>query len=464
MTSGLVVLTLVAAGAAYRFDLGPRLGLAAPSPLTEPAEVAPPPGLTLPGVPAAEPVAGSAQAVAADPRAVRQAVRGPLGDRRLGPRVAVAVSLLSDGTEIYRVGPARVVPASTMKLLTSAAALARLGGAHRFRTAVVRSTNRREVILVGGGDPMLARKPVTEDGVYPPRADVATLARTTAQALREEGRMRVRLGYDASLFRGPGASPGWESSYLPDDVVTPIGALWVDEGLSPDGQGRSADPARDAAEAFASALRKRGIAVAGRPRVTEAVSGAREIAVVESAPLAQVVERVLDVSDNEGAEVLARHVALAAGEPPTFAGANRAVLATLAGLGVGAGRDRVLDGSGLARGNRVAPETLLQVLETAASPDHPELRPLLTGLPVAGFTGSLATRFDTGSPLGLGRVRAKTGTLSGVHGLAGTVTTRDGVVLAFAAVADRVQLADTLDARALLDRLAAALAACRCAA
>jgi D-alanyl-D-alanine carboxypeptidase/D-alanyl-D-alanine-endopeptidase (penicillin-binding protein 4) len=132
-------------------------------------------------------------------------------------------------------------------------------------------------------------------------------------------------------------------------------------------------------------------------------------------------------------------------------------------VGVDTARALIYDGSGLSRDNRLAPETLLSVLETAASPDYPELRPLLTGLPVAGFTGSLTYRFDTGAPQGLGIVRAKTGTLSGVHGLAGTLTTRDGVVLAFVAMADRVRLRNTLDARAVLDRIAAALAACRCA-
>jgi D-alanyl-D-alanine carboxypeptidase/D-alanyl-D-alanine-endopeptidase (penicillin-binding protein 4) len=54
--------------------------------------------------------------------------------------------------------------------------------------------------------------------------------------------------------------------------------------------------------------------------------------------------------------------------------------------------------------------------------------------------------------------------LSGVHALAGTVTTRDGAVLGFAAVADRVRMRDTLDAREALDDLATALAACACAA
>jgi D-alanyl-D-alanine carboxypeptidase/D-alanyl-D-alanine-endopeptidase (penicillin-binding protein 4) len=89
---------------------------------------------------------------------------------------------------------------------------------------------------------------------------------------------------------------------------------------------------------------------------------------------------------------------------------------------------------------------------------------VVVDLPVAGFTGSLSYRFETGNPAGPGVVRAKTGTLTGVHGLVGTVTTKDGAVLVFVAIADRVQPRYTLPARALLDDIAAALAGCRCAA
>ena len=64
---------------------------------------------------------------------------------------------------------------------------------------------------------------------------------------------------------------------------------------------------------------------------------------------------------------------------------------------------------------------------------------MVADVPDAGFTGSLAYRFDRGDPAGLGRVRAKTGTLTGVHGLTGTLTTIDGAVMTFVAIADRVR-------------------------
>ena len=462
-TVALVVLVYLLAVAAWGFDLGPRwFGFDYPSPVTQPAAVPPPPGLTLPEADDPNAVAATTEDATADPDAVRRAVARSLKDKRLGRGIGVAVSELSTGEVVYRTGEKRVTPASTMKMLTSTTALATLGPDHRFRTAVVQGATRRGIVLVGGGDPLLARRPVTADESYPARADIQTLARATAKALRDVGRTRVRLGYDASLFAGPAVSPDWRTSYVPDNVVSPISALWVDEGRSQGGYFRSADPALAAAASFAEALERRGIDVRGAPREEQVADDAQELAAVQGAPLAQVVQHVLEASDNEGAEVLFRQAALATDREGSFDGGAETVHTVLDELGVDTSRDRILDGSGLARGDRLRPETLLSVIQVAASEEHAELRPVLTGLPVAGFTGSLAYRFDTGAPAGLGDVRAKTGTLTGVHGLAGTVTTQDGVVLGFVAVADKVKVQNTLEARARIDELAAALAACDC--
>jgi D-alanyl-D-alanine carboxypeptidase/D-alanyl-D-alanine-endopeptidase (penicillin-binding protein 4) len=88
---------------------------------------------------------------------------------------------------------------------------------------------------------------------------------------------------------------------------------------------------------------------------------------------------------------------------------------------------------------------------------------VLSGLPVAGFDGTLEKRFRTGPELpAAGVVRAKTGTLNGVSALAGLVRTRDGRLLAFDLTADSVPIGATLAAQRALDRLAAALAGCGC--
>jgi serine-type D-Ala-D-Ala carboxypeptidase/endopeptidase (penicillin-binding protein 4) len=391
---------------------------------------------------------------------VRRALAPGLDDPDLGRRVHAMVAGLDEGSApVFATGNATFLPASTTKLLTAAAALAAIGPDHRFRTTVV--ARGRQLTLVGGGDPLLARSP--DPSADPERADVRTLARRVARALPDRQRRGpVRVRYDATLFSGPAASDRWRADYLPDDIVSPISALWVDEGISADRSGRDEDPAAAAAVAFASALRGAGVRVAGSPRPAPAPAAAEELAAVESAPLLRLVEQMLLVSDNETAEVLAHHVGLAVLDDGSFAGGARATRQTLAGLGVPMAGVRLHDGSGLSRANRLRPRTLVEVLRVSAQEDRPDLRAVLTGLPVAAFTGSLSLRFDEAPDAGVGRVRAKTGTLTGVSSLAGIATDRTGTPLVFVLAADRVRLADTLDARQALDNLAGALGACRC--
>ena len=83
---------------------------------------------------------------------------------------------------------------------------------------------------------------------------------------------------------------------------------------------------------------------------------------------------------------------------------------------------------------------------------------MITGLPVAGFTGSLANRMDLGPPAGRGRVRAKTGTLTGVTSLAGIAADVDGNAMVFVLMADRVRKNKDLLARVAMDNAAASLA------
>ncbi len=450
----LVLVLLAGAGTAYWLDRGP-------DPDRDPEQVAPPPGLELPALADPSPVAAAATGTA-DPAKVRRALAPLLADEDLGPHVLASVTGL-DGTPLLDSGAGVAVPASTLKLLTSAAALETMGPDHTFATTVV-STGPRRIVLVGGGDPLLSATRPAKDA-YPRRADVVTLANATAAELLAGGTDRVRLGYDASLFTGPSISPHWPASYVSDQVVAPIQSLWVDEGRPPDGDGRVEDPARTAAAVFAAALAKAGVEVIGAPAPRRAPPGAAEVARVTSPPVSQLVEHTLLVSDNEAAEVLARQVAIATGAPATFADGAAAVLDAVAGLGVPTTGAATYDGSGLSRDDRLAPATLTGLLDVAGSDEHPDLRPVLTGLPVAGFNGSLSLRFtETVDRAGRGSVRAKTGTLTGVSGLAGTVTDRTGTPMVFAVLADDIVLSDTLDARAALDGIASALAACLCAA
>lgn len=459
----LVLVILAAATASYRFDLGARwFGFEGPDPSVDPAAVAPPSGLTLPPLVAPEPLSqpiSDAAASSLAPGPIERALADVLRDDDLGPAVSASVAGLT-GPELFARGDGPAVPASTLKLLTAVAALETLGPAHVFSTDVLPDGAGR-IVLVGGGDPFLASRPVA-GSTYPARADIVSLARATAAALGKQEISRVRVGYDDSLFSGPAFNPRWPAGYRADGVVTPISALWVDEGRPAIGARPVENPAAVAATAFAGALARQGVEVVGSARPRRADPARAPLASVTSASLSQIVERILTVSDNEAAEVLARHVGLATTGVGSSAAGARGVLTVLRDLGVPVLGARIYDGSGLSRKDLLDPDTLIGVLQVAASAEYPELRPVLTGLPVAGFTGSLEFRFDDAPRPGRGHVRAKTGTLSGVSALAGIATDLDGRPLVFVLMADRVALVDTLGARDALDDLAAALGACHC--
>jgi D-alanyl-D-alanine carboxypeptidase/D-alanyl-D-alanine-endopeptidase (penicillin-binding protein 4) len=174
---------------------------------------------------------------------------------------------------------------------------------------------------------------------------------------------------------------------------------------------------------------------------------------------------MLTESNNVIAENLARHVALVTGQSPTFGGAAAAVTSVVSRLGAGSGV-HLVDGSGLSPDDRIPATTLVRLVGLAASADHPSLRAAVTGLPVAGFSGTLSAGqsvFGNLVAAARGVVRAKTGNLSTVVSLAGLVDDRDGTVLTFAFMADKVPSArDLLPAAAAIDKLAEALAGCGC--
>ena len=350
------------------------------------------------------------------------------------------------------------IPASTTKLVTSAAALNLLGPEHRFTTSVV-SPAKGRLVLVGGGDPYLEEKKSTID---PGRATLSGLARSTAKALKSQGVRKVSLGYDASLFSGPSWNPTWPDTYV--DVASHVSALWVQEGRAVAGEGvlgpRQQNPSKDAANAFARQLEKQGIDV-GTLKGQRAPKGSAPVAAVSSLTLERIVEHVLMTSDNDGAEVLLRQAGIAAGRPGTFADGTAVVAAQLRTLGAWTAGTRLIDGSGLSRSTRIPAATLTKLLRVAGEDAHPKLRPVLTGLPVAGVEGSLATKFgDEESLSGRGVVRGKTGTLSKVHGLAGVIATRDGSLLAYAFLVNNPK--NDYNATVWLQRVTAAISTCGC--
>ena len=387
---------------------------------------------------------------------VARALAGQLADPGLGtdPHVEVIDAVTGDVLLDHR-GRVSATPASTQKLLTAASALLVLGPQARLTTRVLASG--QNLYLVGGGDPTLTTQPLATG--YPPAADLTLLARAVARSQPAGSRVGQIVGV-GSAYGGPDLAPGWSAYYLVEGEVARVRSLEVDEGRFEPGLlqiGRHDDPVLAAAQTFHDALGAAGLRTAGAT-VGAAPAGARVIASVQSPPVSALVERMLNYSDADLAEGLGRQVAIRSGLPPTFAGVAEALGRVARRLGLPA-RQTISDASGLSRSDAIAPAALTTLLRQAAVGPYPQLRPLLAALPVAGFTGTLALRFTSDAPGGLGHVRAKTGWLNGVSALAGLVTTANGRLLLFAALAPAPARGP---GEAALDRIAATLAGCGC--
>jgi serine-type D-Ala-D-Ala carboxypeptidase/endopeptidase (penicillin-binding protein 4) len=465
-----VVTSVIAAIAALprenRFAIGTQTSHSSPI-ASASAPAAPPVSSTSPATTAPTPtpqqqdlpspiLAAAAPRVVPNPTAVANKIRG----------VKVKGMTSSYSGSVVEVGTGKVlfgnnatspqIPASTMKLLTATAALSILGPDHTFKTSIV-SPQRGQIILIGGGDPYLARKGSAD---YPRRATITGLARATAVKLKQDKITKVSLGYDASLFSGPAWNPRWPSSYR--DSVSRTSALVVDEGQvgAASSGPRHQDPAKAAATALSAALTKQGIKVT-RTQRTRAPESAPIIASASSMRLERIVEHVLMISDNDAAEVLFRHAAIGAGQAGSTAEATKVVRSELTKLGIWGPGMTISDGSGLARQTKVPADAMVKMLRLAAGEQHPELRAVITGLPVAGVEGSLRIRyFDDQSLAGRGVVRGKTGTLNKVRARAGLVRTTDGSLLVYAFLINKPK--NEYNAVVWLDRVTTAISTCGC--
>jgi D-alanyl-D-alanine carboxypeptidase/D-alanyl-D-alanine-endopeptidase (penicillin-binding protein 4) len=448
---GIVVLVLLVAGGITALvvthrDSGPTATTAAPVPDAQLPTVADPPPVL---------AALSAQAPQPTPQALARTLAPLLSASALGSGVGAQVVDVATGTVLLdQAGATPGTPASTAKLLTSAAVLTTLDPESTLTTKVVAGSAPGEVVLVGGGDPTLTRADTSPS--YPGAASIKDLAAQVKAAL--PGTAITRVVVDGSLFSGPLTASGWQPGDAPSTYASPITAAMVDGGrTSATAVNRSGSPSADAGQALATAL--------GVPRATVAAgtapAGARTLGTVHSAPVSRIVEQALSQSDNVLAEALARQVAIARHLPPTFEGAAQGIVAALRQDGIDISGVTMVDGSGLSRTDSVPPAVLAAVLTRTASGGLPRAAAILSGLAVAGYDGTLADRGDSDPSTAPGAVRAKTGTLLGVHGLAGTVVTHDGRLLVFALLADHSTGGDA-PAEGALDDVAAALAGCGC--
>lgn len=401
--------------------------------------------------PVLEPVASAS---AASPSGVRAAVRGIIRLPALG-RVTAHVVDANGRTLLDTRSQSPQIPASTIKVATAAAALEILGPRTRIATTVKRSGD--VITLVGGGDATLVRA----RGGDPLSGGSASLRDLATQVSRSLGPdARIRLRYDTSAFRGSALGPGWSRALVTSGNVAPVSALMVNEGrVSRTSRARVSDPAKAAAQAFADLLRGQGVTVRS-VRSGKATADAQQIAQVQSPPVSELVERMLTDSSNDLAESLGHLVGGVSSNDPSFAGGASATESVLRDLGVPMAGVSIADASGLSGRNRFPAQAKTAILQR--STELPALAAIGSGLAIAGVSGTLADRF--GQPptkRAAGYVRAKTGTLTGVVGLSGFIQDRDGRLMAFTILANRVT--NIPAARNAVDRFAAELAQCGCA-
>ncbi|MEG4557593.1 D-alanyl-D-alanine carboxypeptidase/D-alanyl-D-alanine-endopeptidase [Microcoleus sp. F6_B6] len=447
-------------------------------------------------------ILGRPSAVAAQ----TQAVAGDICPGELGAQVdaianrpefsrsrwGILIQPLSSTATLYsRDAQKYFIPASNAKLLTTAAALQKLGTDFRIKTSVYSGENG-SLYVAGRGDPSIAEPQL----------------KSLAQQLKQRGISQVnQLIGDDSYFQGTAVNPNWEWEDAQAGYGAPVNSLIFNQNaidllLSPQaiGQplkvtfaepklanqwqlqnnsvtvaenesefieiGREFDrpiirvsgqlkvggepesayvavvnPANNFLQYFQQVLAAEGIPVKQALVASASRNLNQELATVESPPLAELVKETNRESNNLYAEVLLRLLGKVTGEMPvpqedTGESGLKELKTALTQLGVNPNSYRLADGSGLSRHNLISPEALVQTLRFMAN--SPAASIYRQSLPIAGESGTLKNRFNiTPNRVNL---QAKTGTMSGVSALSGYIEVPNYEPLVFSIIVNQSDL------------------------
>ncbi len=338
------------------------------------------------------------------------------------------------------------IPASNQKLFTTAALLDELGGAGHLTTRAYASGDlggpaesvlKGDLVLVGDGDPAFgtARFARANDQ---PVTRVANLARDLARG----GLKKVtgKILADDSIF---------DRVRRDGPYLSPLSGLSFNNGY--DGGDYASDPELLAARALKTALRARGVSVAGqigRANLTPAQLDQEPLGSVASPTVARLIEETNVPSNNFFAEMLLKRLAATTGKRGTR---DRGAALVEQFAGDAGATVNASDGSGLSRKNSASPEDVGKLL-VAVARDGEDAAPMRDSLPVAGREGTLANRMR--GTAAEGNCAAKTGTLSEVSALSGYCDA-GGHTIAFSILMNDVSVDAAHDAQ---DEIAAAIA------
>lgn len=429
----------------------------------------------------------------------------------LGDGVGIHVVRLHDALELYRMRPDQPRnPASNQKLLTSAAALRRLGPSFststRIEGVVEPDGHVAKLVVRPSGDPSLGyaglaalaesirlrgvdrvSRIVIDDSYF----DAQILPPAFEQQPQEAAAFRAaisafavnRNSYVVHLSPGPQLDAPARVRVLSDDyvqvenrTVTAAGGpptpqiadeITADGHLSVVVQGaiprqvrtlyyrrRVPDPKAYAASLLVQALRKAGIGGSLQVQYASVEQSLPLIGQMPSAPLSALLYSLGKWSDNFTAEMILKIMAAQTERPGTSARGVALVAEELQTMGVDTKGLVMVNGSGLFDGNRVAPRHITQTL-VAAYRDPAISAEYLAHLAVAGSDGTLQSRLgDLPRPR---MVRAKTGTLRDVIALSGYVLGYPERSVAFSFLANGVA-GKQQTARELADDIVRALA------
>ncbi|MFL5483133.1 MAG: D-alanyl-D-alanine carboxypeptidase/D-alanyl-D-alanine-endopeptidase [Gemmatimonadaceae bacterium] len=362
------------------------------------------------------------------------------------------------------------MPASNMKIITSATALTLLGPDYTYKTTflvdgpVQDSLLDGDLIVIGRGDPTIS------DNM---RGVATTVMDALADSIRAHGISQItgRLVRVGNAFPDSVHGYGWEWDDLGEYYGSGVDELIFNEGMAPttprpppDSARDSAysGPAKDPATGYLNALndalvRKRITLDAGvLDSILPTPIKMDTLFTFTSLPMRNILPALLKPSQNQIAEILLKTIGLERGGMGTADSARKIVGQQLLAWGVNPDEFVIRDGSGLSRHDLVAPETLVRVLDRIQQ--DTAFAVFYNALPIAGVDGTLQDRMK-GTPAE-GNAHAKTGSISNARTLSGYVTTADGERLIFSIMASN-WTGPTSAVTSVADQIVAALAAYR---
>jgi len=362
-----------------------------------------------------------------------------LGDGYLEP---ACLTVRIDGRVVHQSGTSEpLIPGSVQKILTAVGVIENIGLDERFTTEVLATAPVADgeidgdLVLVGGGDPMLGIASYAD--AYTRQPQLRTSMEALADTIASSGvtRVRGRVVVIDDRYDAVRVVETWPERYVTQFNAGPIGALTVNDGFAEWEPRRvyADDPALYAGRVLTSELSRLGVRVDGAPRRGEIAPDSGVLATLDSPTIGEILQQMLRESDNNTAESLLKELGYRANGIGTTDSGAEAVVEAVAARGYDVEGLVVTDGSGLDRGNLVTCDVLAEILDLEG-PDSA----IGAGLAVAGESGTIGHRFiDTPAE---GKLHAKTGLLNNVNGLAGWVESADGTIVTFAQLFNGIPL------------------------